>query len=166
MIFPKKSTDYFLHFQLMKLTPIQTWSFVPSNNLSYGFPDPFLNSSKVQGGEGNGIPLQSSCLENPMDRGVWQAAVQGVAKSRTRLSDFTFMHWRRKWQPTPGFVTPGKTLHSSNSVSSSKRKIESYRIGWKDLSNINVHQMFSIMPGAQNKLWLSCHTERFFYQLP
>ena len=41
-------------------------------------------------GEGNGTPLQYSCLENPMDRGVWQAAVHGVAKSWTRLSDFTF----------------------------------------------------------------------------
>ena len=41
-------------------------------------------------GEGNGTPLQYSCLENPMDRGVWWAAVHGVAKSRTRLSDFTF----------------------------------------------------------------------------
>ena len=35
-------------------------------------------------------PLQHSCLENPMDRGAWWAAVLGVAKSRTRLSDFTF----------------------------------------------------------------------------
>ena len=41
-------------------------------------------------GEGNGTPLQYSCLENPMDRGAWQAAVHGVAKSLTRLSDFTF----------------------------------------------------------------------------
>ena len=68
-------------------------------------------------GEGNGTPLQYSCLENPMDRGAWKAAVHGVAKSRTRLSDFaftfhslsliTFMHWRRKWQPTPVFL-PGE----------------------------------------------------------
>ena len=43
----------------------------------------------VQFGEGNGTPLQYSCLENPMDRGAWWAAVHGVAKSRTRLSDFT-----------------------------------------------------------------------------
>ena len=35
-------------------------------------------------------PLQYSCLENPMDGGAWWAAVHGVAKSRTRLSDFTF----------------------------------------------------------------------------
>ena len=39
--------------------------------------------------EGNGNPLQYSCLENPMDRGAWQATVHGVTKSRTRLSDFT-----------------------------------------------------------------------------
>ena len=38
-------------------------------------------------GEGNGNPLQSSCLENPMDRGAWWAAVHGVANSRTQLSD-------------------------------------------------------------------------------
>ena len=41
-------------------------------------------------GEGNGTPLPYSCLENPMDRGPWWAAVHGAAKSRTRLSDFTF----------------------------------------------------------------------------
>ena len=41
-------------------------------------------------GEGNGTPLQYSCLENPMDGGAWQATVHGVVKSRTRLGDFTF----------------------------------------------------------------------------
>ena len=41
-------------------------------------------------GEGDGTPLQYSCLENPMDRGASWAEVHGVAKSRTRLSDFTF----------------------------------------------------------------------------
>jgi len=41
-------------------------------------------------GEGNGTPLRYSCLENPMDGGAWWAAVHGVAKSRTRLSNFTF----------------------------------------------------------------------------
>ena len=41
-------------------------------------------------GEGNGNPLQCSCLENPRDGEVWWAAVHGVAKSRTRLIDFTF----------------------------------------------------------------------------
>ena len=46
-------------------------------------------------GEGNGIPLQLFCLENPMDRGAWWAAVHEVAK-------------RRKWQPTPVFL-PGES---------------------------------------------------------
>ena len=40
--------------------------------------------------EGNGTPLQYSCLENPRDGEAWQAAVQGVAESQTRLSNFTF----------------------------------------------------------------------------
>ena len=40
--------------------------------------------------EGNGTPLQYSCLENPMDGGAWKAAVHGVAEGRTGLSDFTF----------------------------------------------------------------------------
>ena len=40
--------------------------------------------------EGNGTPLQYSCLENPMDGGAWWASVHGVTKSRTRLSYFTF----------------------------------------------------------------------------
>jgi len=41
-------------------------------------------------GEGDGTPLQCSCLGNPMDGGAWWAAVRGVAKSQTRLSGFTF----------------------------------------------------------------------------
>ena len=68
--------------------------------------------SKLVIGEGNGTPLQYSCLENPMDGGAWWAAVHGVAKSGTQLSDFTFTftftHWRRKWQPTPVFL-PGES---------------------------------------------------------
>ena len=64
--------------------------------------------------EGNGTPLQYSCLENPMDGGAWWAAVHGVGSLRvghdwaTWLSLFAFMHWRRKWQPTPVFL-PGES---------------------------------------------------------
>ena len=70
-------------------------------------------------GEGNGTPLQYSCQENPTDGGAWWAAVHGVAKSRTRLSDFTFtfhfhavekemathssvLAWRIPWMEKPG----------------------------------------------------------------
>ena len=75
---------------------------------------PYLSIYKLFCGEGNGTPLQYSCLENPMDGGAWWAAVHGVAKSRTRLSGFTFtfhfhaLSWRRKWQPTPMFL-PGES---------------------------------------------------------
>ena len=44
----------------------------------------------MSGREGDGNPLQYSCLENPMDGGAWGAAVHGVDRSWTRLSDFTF----------------------------------------------------------------------------
>ena len=76
---------------------------VGSHSLLQGiFPVQGLNSSLLHcrqilyqvladlHGEGNGIPLQYSCLENPMDGGAWKAAVHGVAEGRTRLSDFTF----------------------------------------------------------------------------
>ena len=63
-------------------------------------------------GEGNGIPLQYSCLENPMDWGAWWAAVHGVAKSRTRLSDFTltfhFHALEKEMKLTPVFL-PGES---------------------------------------------------------
>ena len=49
------------------------------------FPSP-----AIYAGEGNGTPLWYSCLENPMDGGVWWAAVHGVTKSQTWLNDFTF----------------------------------------------------------------------------
>ena len=52
-------------------------------------PGSIPGSGRCPGGE-HGNPLQCSCLENPMDRGAWQAAVHGVLRSWTRLSDFTF----------------------------------------------------------------------------
>ena len=70
-------------------------------------------------GEGNGNPLQYSCLENPMDGGAWWTAVHGVAKSQTGLSDFTFtfhFHALEKEMAThssvpawriPGMAEPG-----------------------------------------------------------
>ena len=58
-------------------------------------------------GEGNGSPLQYSCLENPMDGGAWWAAVHGVAEGQTRLSDFNFtfhFHALEKEMATPSSV--------------------------------------------------------------
>ena len=76
-------------------------------------------SLNIDNGEGDGTPLQYSCLENPTDRGAWWAAVNGVAKSRTRLSDFTFTFhfhtWEKEMAPhssvlawrIPGMGAPG-----------------------------------------------------------
>ena len=73
-------------------------------------------------GEGNGTPFQYSCLENPMDGGSWWAAVHGVVRSRTRLSDSTFpfhFHALEKEMAThssvlawriPGTGEPGRLL--------------------------------------------------------
>ena len=59
---------------------------------------PAMQETRVQSlgwedlGEGNGNPLQYSCLENPLDRGAWQAAVHGVTESWTRLSALACTH--------------------------------------------------------------------------
>ena len=60
----------------------------------YNAGDPGLipGSGRSPGG-GNGTPLQFYCLENPMDRGAWQATAHGVAQSRARLSDFTLINF-------------------------------------------------------------------------
>ena len=56
-------------------------------------------------GEGNGNPLQNSCLENPMDGGAWQATVHGVAKSQRGLSNFTFRGFElQEYRPILGLV--------------------------------------------------------------
>ena len=67
-------------------------------------------------GEGNGTPLQYSCLENPMDRGAWSMGSQRIIHDwATSLSPFTFMHWRRKWQSTPLFL-PGESQRRGSLV--------------------------------------------------
>ena len=65
---------------------IKSWKFERKVHLYH-----VLDSTYKWYGEGNGNPLQYSCLENPMDRGAWWATVHGVAKSWTQLSDFTFL---------------------------------------------------------------------------
>ena len=67
---------------------------VPSRELKEGLTGKGLEETfwviKTFNSSYNGAPLQCSCLESPMDGGAWWAAVHGVAKSRTRLSDFPF----------------------------------------------------------------------------
>ena len=87
--------------------------------------------------EGNGTPLQYSCLENPMDRGACWATAHGVSKSRTRLSDFTFpfhFHALEKEMAThsnvlawriPGMGEPGGLLSMGS---------HRVRHDWRDLA--------------------------------
>ena len=102
-------------------------------------------------GEGNGTPLQYSCLENPMDGGAWWAAIRGVAEGQTQLSDFTFtfhFHALEKEMVThssvlawriPGTEEPGRWpsmgLHSQTRLkqlsSSSSREKGEYSRRWR-----------------------------------
>ena len=76
------------------------------------WPCLFLLSFILHSREGNGTPLQYSCLENPWTEEPGRLQSMGslrVGHDRaTSLSLFTFMHWRRKWQPTPVFL-PGES---------------------------------------------------------
>ena len=87
--------------------------------------------------EGNGMPLQYSCLENPMDGGVWKAAVHGVAKGWTRLSDFTFTfhsHALEKEMATHSSVLAWRIPGTGESGGLPSRG--SHRVGhnWSDLA--------------------------------
>ena len=75
-------------------------------------------------GEGNGNPLQYSCLENPMDRGAWWAAVHGVAQSRTLLKRLS-MHASRRL---------AESLSAESSLSSSKTAVFSPCLRWQGSS--------------------------------
>ena len=65
------------------------WTVACQASLSFTISQNLLKFMSIDG-EGNGTPLQYSCLENPMDGGAWWAAVHGVTKSWTWLSGFTF----------------------------------------------------------------------------
>ena len=87
---------------------------------AYNAGDPgLIPGSGRSSGEGNGKPLQYSCLENPMDRGAWYTTVRGVPKSRTRQSDFTSLEfntdvsaeWKKKVLEGT-FITKVSYLHS------------------------------------------------------
>ena len=81
--FPPHPLQTFLHLTVK-------WLKKNNNIYIYTHTHIFIHILCIYTREGNGTPLQYSCLENPMDGGAWWATVHGVAKSRTRLSNFTF----------------------------------------------------------------------------
>ena len=113
---------------------------------------PFWLQLDIRIGEGNGTPLQYSCLENPMDGGAWWAAIHGVAKSQTWLSNFTFtfhFHALEKEMAThsnvlawriPGTGEPGglpsmgsrRVGHDWSDLAAAAVYIENDDQGWKN----------------------------------
>ena len=117
-----------------------------------------LNCGVGEYREGNGIPLQYSCLENPIDGGAWKAAVHGVAKSQTQLSDFLFtfhfhalekemathsstLAWQIPWTEEPGRL----------------QSMGSHRVGhdWSDLAAASLLGLWfpSFMFKARKGYW-------------
>ena len=98
------------------------------NIKDHGIWPHYLMSSRR---EGNGTPLQYSCLENPMDGGAWSAAVHGVAESQTRLSDFTFtfhFHALEKEMATHSSVLAGES-QGQWSLVGRQTSMGSHRVG-------------------------------------
>ena len=95
----QSETSVMSNYLFLMLRP-KLLSFLLSN-FKADFPFTTFVFIYIFPGEGNGNPLQYSCLENPMDGGAWWAKVHGVAKSRTRLSNFTSLPltWKTdRWQ--------------------------------------------------------------------
>ena len=127
----------------------------------------YLHYLYLQNGEGNGTPLQYSCLENTMDGGAWQAAVHGVVKSQTRLSDFTFtfhFHALEKEMAThssvlawriPGTVEPGgltsmglQSQTRLKRLSSSSRPVETKLFCIQKCQSLSHARPFVTPPGS------------------
>ena len=88
-------------------------------------------------GEGNGTPLQYSCLENPMDGGAWWAVVHGVAKSRTWLSNFTFtfhFHALEKEMATHSSVLAWRIPGTGETGGLPSMGLHRVRHDWSDLA--------------------------------
>ena len=92
---------------------------------SVGDPGSIPGSGRSPG-EGNGTPLQYSCLENPMDRGAWQATVHGVTESWTRLSTSTCAQGLQTASISRSWKTPQVVIRADPALEGS----EGYTIGW------------------------------------
>ena len=103
-----------------------------------------LKNVDYESPQGDGTPLQYSCLENPMDGGAWWAAVHGVTKSRTRLSDFTFtftfhFHALEKEMATHSSVLAWRIPGTGEPVGLPSMGSHRVRHDWSDLPYLTLY---------------------------
>ena len=133
-------------------------------------------------GEGNGNPLQCSCLKNPRDGGAWWAAVYGVAQSQTWLKQLSSssgsviknllamqepqetrvswvgkIPWRRAWQPTPVFL-PGESPWTEEPGRLQSIGLQRVRHNRKQLSRACIHAHGSFIPSLLRNLHAVLHS--------
>ena len=135
-------------------------------------------------GEGNGNPLQYSCLENPRDRGAWQAAIYGVAQSRTRLkrlsgssSNRQIWPWNTEWSraKTNKVLPRERTGHSKHPLPTTQEKSLHMDITrWSTPKSDWLYWLYSLQPKMEKlytvnknktRSWLWLRSWAPYYQI-
>ena len=123
-----------------------------------------LKWGRITVGEGNGTSLQYSCLETPMDREAWWAAVHGVAKSWTRLSDFTFtfhFHALEKEMATHSSVLAWRIPGTGESDGLPSMGSHRVRHDWSELAAAAAAPKKALRATMDQKyLWVQRETQR------
>ena len=149
-----------LHGLSHLILPISLWSHAVV--LRYLYKNlPLLLPSN---GDGNGTPLQYSCLENPMDGGAWWAAAHGVAKSRTQLRDFTFtfhFHALEKEMATHSSVLAWRIPGAGESGGLPSVGSHRVRHDWSDLAaaGASFAKEFSLFQCQRDTKQAACHDQ-------
>ena len=99
-------------------------------------------------GEGNGNPLQCSCMENPRNRGAWWAAIYGVAQSRTRLKWLSSSSSSSKVSPQPAFLWSS----SESTIQHYYLHMFQYHFTWSNLIEIEAGFIVSLCPWIKIKI--------------
>ena len=136
--------------------------FFFSNLYSFISFSSLIAVARISKGEGNGTPLQYSCLENPMDRGAWKAAVHGVAEGQTRLSNFTLTFhfhaqekemathsstfaWKIPWTEEPGRLQSMGSLRVGHDWSDLAAAAGLLKLCWIRVARLDILVLFLIL---------------------